>query len=148
MLLHATLRLYSDWCFQKSSLLRHSDVFKEYIWPQIQLERDEWDNLSNNVEYSEQKYAALSDQDKASLSPAEIGAPNSSQLCRAVCERQQDCLQYSYISKKCSLSKTLTLGHQHANTSEPMHSGWITARIKMLFEDLDKKCGTSDWFLP
>ncbi|KAL2357405.1 hypothetical protein BJ546DRAFT_308918 [Cryomyces antarcticus] len=117
-----------EWARNASSLLRHSDVFKKFILPQIQREpeRDNWSNLSD-------------------VSQKSI---NSTEECRAICEDQEDCMQFSYSLDNCRMSTAVRLEHSSSadNSSPTVHSGWIVERIGNFVRDMEP-CNGEGWVL-
>jgi hypothetical protein len=160
---------------EENSILRHRDVFREFIAPQLRGERGNWDNLATGFEYSENKSAALPAEQLKALTKVEKDAQSSVENCRAVCESYPACLQYSYSAGTCSISPQLRLG-RHATSqcleysdfaescnrsksppSKPtqdeeslyedifVRSGWMTDRIPGYIRDMDQSCHDNVW---
>ncbi|KAF7156372.1 hypothetical protein CNMCM6106_009639 [Aspergillus hiratsukae] len=106
--------------FQNNSVILHRDVFRHFIHPHLKPLQDNWDNLSGEEEVTE----------------SVIG-------CRAMCESNHECLQYSYEPGKCRVSKTVKRGVEKAGAA----SGWMTDRIDAILKELGS-CGTTEWILP
>ena len=131
--------------------MKHGDVFKEFIRSCLGKERKEWDNYSVNPEYS-----------KEVLNGTE--AHTSFELCREACESKAECLQFSYISSKCSVSNEVRLGRKatlqcleystaaskcaRVNRSPKdmgggaavVSSGWMVERLAKYISTMDKTC--------
>ncbi|KAI1084693.1 glycosyltransferase family 31 protein [Whalleya microplaca] len=115
------------WNQRNAFLLRHRDVFRFYVLPNIASERVDWDNVSGQ----EQKDATTFGD------------------CRNICENQVDCLQFSLSGQTCRTSTVVKLGHQVAsNPAQPVRSGWILDRVKEFTERMDKTCSHQAWMLP
>jgi hypothetical protein len=95
--------------------------------------------MSVDAEYNAHDHAS-------SKSPEEREAWKSFAHCRALCESQSACIQFSFDSGSCSVSRSFRLGY--AKPSEKVTSGWITDRVDDLFRSLDDRCGIRDWFTP
>lgn len=100
-------------------ILLHSHLFKELIRHEIAAPRVDWDNLSEEEQ----------DEPVTSL-----------EGCRARCENDPECQQYSYRSGRCSTSKTPKLGI----SSVGVQSGWMVDRIDEATERMGE-CGEVDW---
>ncbi|KAL2003765.1 hypothetical protein VTN02DRAFT_2401 [Thermoascus thermophilus] len=99
--------------------LLHSHLFTELIRHEIAAPRADWDNLSEE------------EQDEA---------VTSLEGCRARCENDAECQQYSYESGRCSTSKTPKLGVSRVG----VQSGWMVDRIDEATERMGE-CGEVDW---
>ena len=106
---------------QGSDVLTHGDVFKEYVLPQMMAgDKAGWDNLS--------------DKDEAEAS--------SMDNCRAICEAQSECKQYSFVpeTQQCKTRVDPRLGKQSIGTQ----SGWIEDRV-FDFAHNSAACGNEGW---
>lgn len=89
---------------QTTELLRHKDIFKDYVMPQLTGVRTDWDNLNDLDE----------------------GDATSIEECQAACERNSTCRQYSYDqSGRCKTRINPRLG----KPTKGVISGWIEERI-------------------
>jgi hypothetical protein len=101
--------LYNPFMFLTSSsqnavLLRHKDIFIDHVMPQMAGVRTDWDNLNDNDE----------------------GNATSIDECRAACERNSTCRQYSYDqSGRCSTRINPRLG----KSAKGVTSGWLEDRV-------------------
>lgn len=111
--------------FQNTTLLRHKDVFYNYVLPRLTTERDDWDNHS----------------DKEDTTAASFGA------CRNACESQPTCMQFSVSGYTCKTSTALRLGRK-ASAAEQVKSGWMVNRIDAFIERMESECKGRDWILP
>ncbi|RHZ56579.1 glycosyltransferase family 31 protein [Aspergillus thermomutatus] len=104
---------------QNNSVILHSDVFRHLIHPQLKPLQENWDNLSEEEQVTE-----------------------SLTSCGALCASKHECLQYSYESGKCRISKTAKRGVKKAGVA----SGWMTDRIDTVAKELGS-CRTPQWIL-
>lgn len=90
---------------QSSDVLTHGDVFRQHVMPQMMDGKADWDNLSD------EDGVGVSDMDG----------------CRARCEAQLDCKQYSFMekTKQCKTRVDPRLGKQSVGTQ----SAWLKDRI-------------------
>nr|POE54883.1 hypothetical protein CFP56_64556 [Quercus suber] len=104
--------------------IRHKNVFKQWAMPQMVSERDEWDN--------------------GAVDEANEHQANDFKSCRAHCERNSTCVQYSYHDDKCrTFSQYPKLGNA---AGSGFKSGWMTTRIGDFANNLDGKCDSEgDW---
>ncbi|ORY55106.1 uncharacterized protein BCR38DRAFT_357312 [Pseudomassariella vexata] len=108
-------------------LMRHADVFRQYILPRIVPEHADWDNLSEH----------------------DHGFSNSLDDCRRICELEDDCVQFSRSGRTCKTSSVLRLGHERSETAvERVTSGWLMDRVYAFVEDMESTCTNEDWVLP
>ncbi|KAI1128182.1 hypothetical protein F5Y10DRAFT_277571 [Nemania abortiva] len=114
------------WYQSNTTLLRHKDVFYNYVLPRMAAERDEWDNHSDNEE----------------ATAASFGA------CRSACESDPACMQFSVSGYTCKTSSALRLGRR-ASAAEQVKSGWMVDRIDAFTKRMEATCTSNrDWVLP
>ncbi|OAK97627.1 hypothetical protein IQ06DRAFT_295965 [Phaeosphaeriaceae sp. SRC1lsM3a] len=128
-----------DWYNRHDITLRHRDVFMEFVRPKIETAVSAWDNLAADREYNAHDHGAVEN-------PSERNAWKSFDHCRALCESQNDCLQFSFNAGSCSISSKFSLGY--AKPKERIRSGWMLDRVDDLFRSLEDRCGIRDWFAP
>ncbi|KAF2476123.1 uncharacterized protein BDR25DRAFT_379809 [Lindgomyces ingoldianus] len=128
-----------NWFMRHNVLLRHRDIFMEYVRPQIRAALSQWDNMSADEEYNGH------DQDKHS-DPVARAAWKSFNHCRDVCESKRKCVQFSYHEGRCAISSAFRLGY--AKPDSKVKAGWMTDRVDDLFLKLESQCGVRDWFSP
>lgn len=105
----------------RGRVLRHRDVFAEFVLPRTGEERWEWDNHA--------------DEDR--------GLVDSLDECRGICEKEDSCLQYAYDQDgSCKVTTRPNLGE----ASPGLQSGWIQERIKR-FHDEAEPCGDEEWIV-
>ena len=93
------------------TILRHKDIFEHYIMPRMMFPRDDWDNLSESNEE----------------------AVGSFEECRARCEAQPECRQYSIDAEgRCRNRVDPRLGM----AADGVRSGWVEDRIKAFPESM------------
>lgn len=101
-------------------IMRHRDVFAEYILPQTQDSRSDWYNHAD--EYR--------------------GLVSSLDECRSICEKAI-CLQYAVDQKgSCLVTARPNLGE----ASPGMQSGWMQERMR-LFHDTAPSCEDEGWIV-
>ncbi|XPS79884.1 hypothetical protein M3J09_011854 [Ascochyta lentis] len=132
-------RFEQDWYKQHEIVLRHRDVFISHVRPKIGASVSYWDNMSVDAEYNAHDHASSPNKE-------EREAWKSFAHCRALCESQNKCIQFSFDSGSCSISNSFRLGY--AKPNEKVKSGWMTDRVDDLFRTLDDRCGIRDWFTP
>lgn len=132
-------RFEQEWYKQHDIVLRHRDVFISHVRPKIGASVSYWDNMSVDAEYNAHDHASSSNKE-------EREAWKSFAHCRALCESQNKCIQFSFDSGSCSVSNSFRLGY--AKPNEKVKSGWMTDRVDDLFRSLDDRCGIRDWFTP
>ncbi|KAK8038539.1 hypothetical protein PG993_006950 [Apiospora rasikravindrae] len=175
---HLNSREYEAlWAFEQQWLLGHpypswtspkfGDIFKAVILPQLRERRDSWDNMAAGTKYSTEAFVRLTEEDRRALSPAERQAPGSFEGCRAACESQESCIQFSFSPGRCATSTELRLGHaadvpclEYSNAAamclkpgsgrrvegslssseEFIQAGWIMSRVSKYVERLDDSC--------
>ncbi|KAI0401173.1 hypothetical protein F4802DRAFT_619099 [Xylaria palmicola] len=113
------------WYRTNGTLLRHKDVFYNYVLPKLAAERDDWDNHS----------------DKDETTASSFGA------CRNACKRDPACMQFSVSGYTCKTSTALRLGRR-ASAAEQVKSGWMVDRFDPFIERLESECDGRDWVLP
>ncbi|KAI0128029.1 hypothetical protein BJ170DRAFT_581117 [Xylariales sp. AK1849] len=126
----ADISRFSDfehkWRQQNGRTLRHKDVFRQYILPQLIPERTDWDNLSDHLQKEYSSFDA----------------------CRNLCERQADCVQFSVSGQRCKTSTTIKLGRPSPSATAPVTSGWMMDRVHAFMERMDSSCVDQDWIQP
>ncbi|KAI0468697.1 glycosyltransferase family 31 protein [Xylaria cf. heliscus] len=141
--------------------LRFRDIFNNLVRHRLRAERSAWDNMSVGREYSDEALARLSQNDVDNLSLVEQNAHASFEMCRATCEQQPRCIQFSFVPGTCSVSDDLRLGHaadtqclEYSNAAgkcvkeatttgedgDIVRSGWIMDRIPGYVYWLDEFC--------
>jgi hypothetical protein len=128
-----------DWYKRHQILLRHRDVFMELVRPKIDASVPGWDNMSADKEYNAHDHSAVENE-------LERNAWKSFEHCRALCEEQDNCMQFSFDAGSCGISTSFRLGY--AKPQGMMRSGWMLDRVDDLFRSLEEQCGLRDWFAP
>ena len=96
---------------QDTDFLRHKDIFKHYVMPQMTGVRTDWDNLNDGNEKE----------------------ANSLDECRAACEKDPTCKQYSYDrGGKCTTRVNPRLGIPSNGTT----SGLMEDRVASFERDM------------
>ncbi|KAI0019451.1 hypothetical protein F4780DRAFT_446254 [Xylariomycetidae sp. FL0641] len=110
------------WNSKHNRPLRHRDVYRNYIEPNIRPGRPDWDNLSDQEQPSAHSFTE----------------------CYSVCKSKPECLQYSVSDGVCRTSSILKLGRASKSAS----SGWMMGRIDEFTRQMDSQCIGRDWQLP
>lgn len=110
-------------------MLRHKDIFRWLVLPQIRSRYDDWDNLSETEQ-------------------AAGGA--SFEECSMTCEKDPKCIQFSLTGRTCKTSTVIKLGHQRiANSADDrIVSGWMVERVHDFVKRMDASCQREEWVLP
>jgi hypothetical protein len=127
----APLAIESLWHFEqskiaqqgqgRSAIIRHKDVFAEYILPQTAEPRLDRDNHA--------------DEDR--------GVVSSMDACRGICKQEASCLQYTYDQKgNCLITGRPNLGEATTGTQ----SDWIQERMQR-FHDEAASCEGEEWIV-
>ncbi|KAI0865527.1 hypothetical protein F4860DRAFT_510066 [Xylaria cubensis] len=114
-----------NWYQANNTLIRHKDVFFNYVLPRITDEHDDWDNHSDKEEETASSFAA----------------------CRNACKSNPACMQFSVSGYTCKTSTALRLGRK-ASAAEQVRSGWMVDRIDAFIERMESGCNNRDWVLP
>lgn len=155
------------WGRENDRTMRHSDVFRGLILPQLSERLDDWDNLSMGTEYSARALAQLSAGDQQLLLPAEREAYKSFEDCNAACSNKTDCMQFSYSAGRCFTSTEVRQGFKasskcleysnaagkcvQSSTSsasqkagvesrDPVQSGWMMKKMERYMQRLTEMC--------
>lgn len=88
------------------TILLHSEIFRERIYPEIPPSRENWDNLSGEEKASDVTF----------------------EECRKICGGIPSCSQFSFKDEKCYVGKGPRLGLPSLN----VRSGWMMDRIKKM----------------
>jgi hypothetical protein len=107
-------------------MLRHSDVFRHFVLPQLAAERVDWDNLSD----------------------ADETPDTTLEKCRAACVGKADCVQFSFSARTCKMSTFIKLGRSTAGSSERVTSGWLMDRVHSFVREMDASCKNEDFIMP
>jgi len=104
------------------SVIRHREVFEEYILPRTAESRPDWENHS--------------DDDR--------GLVASLEDCREICQVDETCVQFMLHSTgRCLIAARPSLGEA---STEGSVSGWIQERMSRFREEAEE-CGDEGWIL-
>lgn len=112
----------------EDKILKHSDVFNEYILPRLTIRSgkvDDWDNLSSRFD------------------PMGIEAGNVEE-CMGVCVEREHCVQYSFFEGRCRFSDVPRMGE--AKTG--VQSRWLLAKVQKWAEGMKRCEGDETWESP
>lgn len=123
-----TARIRTNRAYKNTATLRHNDVFRHYILPQIEPEHADWDNMSD----------------------IEQDSDSSLEGCRKTCQSQSDCVQFSLTGRACRTATVVKLGHQRIPTpdEERVVSGWMVDRVNDFVRRMDASCKNEKWAIP
>lgn len=110
-------------------MLRHKDSFRHYILPQLDWWREDWDNLSDTVQ----------NWDSPSV-----------QHCREICEKQEDCVQFTHAERTCKTGTIVKLGRGQRPSIDGQKriiSGWMMDRVYAFMAQMEESCKGNIWIL-
>ncbi|WPG99658.1 Hypothetical protein R9X50_00247700 [Acrodontium crateriforme] len=119
----------------KKEPMRHGDIFKQWLLPKLKTKSEirewsDWDNHAKDV-----------------VEDAEV---NDTAGCRAKCEGNSTCMEYSYSKGICKTYDKISLGT--ADTDKlGIDSGWMMNRINNFVNDFDHCDGgetEGKWIIP
>ncbi|KAK6224085.1 hypothetical protein LQW54_000232 [Pestalotiopsis sp. IQ-011] len=116
----------NTWKELNGRTLRHKDVFRQYVYPQMMPMKADWDNLSGEV------------RDESS----------SLEECRSLCEADSECMQFTMKDETCSTSKTIKLGQKSDAVPMTVNSGWMMDRVSKYMTEMDASCWDQTWIQP
>ncbi|KAJ5930524.1 hypothetical protein N7466_006017 [Penicillium verhagenii] len=110
------------WHDKNKRILLHSDVFREWLYPEMlaQPTRLDWDNFSDE----EQPYATTFEH------------------CRQVCETEKKCVQFSFRDGTCFTGNRPRLGVSRPGSNAA--SGWLTSRVRGMM-DVSGSCRAPEY---
>ncbi|KAH8646237.1 hypothetical protein BX600DRAFT_477329 [Xylariales sp. PMI_506] len=119
------------WNLENTKILRHGDVFRNFVMPRLGSEVKEWDNMS-----------------------ADTQDPRSMEDCRKLCQSRSDCYQFSFDrdTSTCKTSNKIKLGYgaQRKGSStkaDSVTSGWMMDRVYDFVEEMDTSCHSEGWVI-
>ncbi|PIB01431.1 hypothetical protein CB0940_01793 [Cercospora beticola] len=115
--------LGSIWKDSSEQILHHRDLYKTYVRPQLESEKQDWNNF-----------------------PETTLTEMTFHECREHCERDSTCIQYAVDAEgRCAIGTQFRLGQAQTG----VHSGWIVERVDMWAANLDDYCsGKNSWTVP
>ncbi|KAK9451252.1 uncharacterized protein V1518DRAFT_408069 [Limtongia smithiae] len=112
----------------KDEYIRYVDVYHKFMHAWLEDEKQDWDNRSNDREYSATKPKAFRDDAYESL-----------EKCRAKCDEWDECVGYRYNIGFCGLSRSVRLGRRVIRWEDDLFddsklwiSGWKLDRIRAM----------------
>lgn len=106
-------------------IIRHRDVFKEYVLPRTKEARTDWDNHSGY----------------------DRGLVDSLEHCRGICRAEEACLQFMLDERgRCFTSERPSLGKASSGSGSGRVSGWVQERMVRYYEEAEA-CGDEGWIL-
>lgn len=133
------------WGWEQPILYR--DVFAAFIQPRLEVEKAGWINLSEEV-----AEIVVNPEGTERSHLQEMG---SKDICRSVCETRQDCLQWMWRNKVCTVSNVVKLGRRETQQRNGVEddktqviSGWMLDRINEWTMNANRECKEeSRWIL-
>ncbi|KAK9453891.1 hypothetical protein V1511DRAFT_461384 [Dipodascopsis uninucleata] len=108
--------------------IRYVDVYHKFMHDYLEEEKDDWDNRSNDREYSPSYKNAFRTSEYTSL-----------EKCKKACEDWSECVGWRKGPDFCGLSKSVRLGRRVVRYGEDIHnegihwiSGWMLDRIRKI----------------
>jgi hypothetical protein len=131
--------------------VRIKDLYHQFIKPELDDSRAEWDNLSDDIRYADRNADGVDSTDDKyrfdNLSEAEQEAHTSATKCRVACLQLGECLQWRFHRNVCYMGRHI----RHGNPIRPdkgedgkMVSGWDKAKIAAWAEE-HEDCGEIHW---
>lgn len=119
----------------------HRDAFDYMVLPFIKKEVMSWDNVCLDESYTARRVKANPD-----MKPEEKVAHTSMASCRALCESNERCLQYSYQPGpvECRLGYVIRPGRKLMGTN----SGWMVRRIEAFQREMEAGQCKPVWAIP
>lgn len=125
------------------------DLYEEMVADKIVPERDDWDNLSDDVVLRAPDAEGEDDGRKLTeeITAAEREAYLSFEHCRLACKEDQRCFQFAYRSdRRCGLSHSYRLGGSRSldgSRGPRYRSGWDVER--MARDQKEHPCHGAEW---
>ncbi|OAL23513.1 hypothetical protein AYO22_06563 [Fonsecaea multimorphosa] len=130
----------------------YKDVFEDFVRPHISEEKKDWNNLSGDRTFTQPKEDHVkedndwdwkNDDEKQNmwdeLGEFEKKSVESIQDCRAVCEKDKQCMQFAWHPGTCKLSHSIKMGRP-VDSKDEYTSGWMIDRVEK-FSAARSKCG-------
>ena len=120
------------------------ELYHNLVQPSIVSERDDWYNLSDDQQYRAPGEDGERQKPFEEQSELEKMAFNSFEDCRAACQENAGCFQYTFHDNTCGFSFSWRLGHKNKPDDQGSYkSGWITERIEK--EQAEYPCTEPKW---
>ncbi|KAH7388993.1 hypothetical protein BKA64DRAFT_711101 [Cadophora sp. MPI-SDFR-AT-0126] len=101
----------------KSTSLTHSEILQDFLLAKFPDSRSDWDNLASQAGDFGRTGGVFSDA-------------SSFDECTKLCEEDEKCFQYSFHEKRCSIGRSVRLGHaREADEDGDWESGWNKTRL-------------------
>lgn len=136
----------------------YSDAFEHFVQPNIADVKEDWNNYSGDKIFTKPKedhvkeehdWDGRNDDEKkelwASLSKLQKRSVKSIELCRAACEDDEKCVQFSWHPGTCKLNHTIRLGH-NTDPKDEYTSGWMLDRVDAFIEEMGE-CAEPDYHI-
>lgn len=128
------------------------DIYKEFLEPRLEAEREDWDNLSEDVYYldlevREYEEWQLDRAKKENLSKLEQNAHKSFNDCARMCHDVKECFQFRFHDGICSYQRSFLLGRpmkRENKEDQRWMSGWGVDKIKAWVEE-NNECREILW---
>ncbi|PBP25808.1 hypothetical protein BUE80_DR003251, partial [Diplocarpon rosae] len=101
----------------KSEILTHTELFRNFVMPSAVSERENWDNLA-------------ADKGEFGKTGGVTSEAASFEDCAHACEVDERCFQYSHHGHTCNIGMSLRLGYQkQTDQGGAWRSGWNLTRL-------------------
>ncbi|KAL2062592.1 hypothetical protein VTL71DRAFT_5664 [Oculimacula yallundae] len=101
----------------KQVLLTHTEILRDFLLPQIPLNRSNWDNLA-------------SERGDFGRTGGVQSEATSLEECTKACEIDEKCFQYSFHGHNCSIGRSVRFGREREPDKEgSWQSGWNLTRL-------------------
>lgn len=122
------------------------DIFEEYLEPNLNATREDWDNNADNRYYLDPDPARKWEnhqldrvKNKDDYNEYEKKAHESFEACGAACKSVgKECFQYRYRDGACSFGDSFQLGHpvkREQDDKKRMMSGWDIEKIRSWIQE-------------
>lgn len=152
----------SFWEFERRRYRTHqmplvfSEVYHEFIAPQLRDVREDWDNASDDfflLDFNKtdpewevwRMDRSIREDEKTE---AEKVAHTSWENCRAACLQRENCYQWYWHDEVCSMQTNFRLGRPMKKEEEEIHrstSGWDIEKINKWIAEEGQCAGRVEW---
>lgn len=128
------------------------DVYHKFVAPKLWWDREDWDNLSDDVYYLGPNTTRFEDWQverakKEDLSDAEKEAHMSFDHCKRMCDDVDECMQYRFHDGICTYSRSFMMGkpvNKEDDEAKRWKSGWPLSKIHSWIEEKGE-CVQPEW---
>jgi hypothetical protein len=121
------------------------DVFDYFVKDNLRAVREEWENYSGDAMFTPNPELDFHGRKWDELTDIERSSPESPERCKALCQSDENCLQWQHHGAECQINFSIKLGKARTGEgAEKWVSGWNLARIQKFRTDM-KNCPEVDW---